>query len=63
MFDLTVEIEAVACFPRSDGRFAIVASNGGAPTNPDWCYNLKGPMHITIELSGRCPVLCSDVLG
>ena len=24
------------CFPPSDGRFAIVASDGGAPTNPDW---------------------------
>jgi hypothetical protein len=31
----------VGCFPQSVGRFAIIASNGGAPRNPDWCYNLS----------------------
>ena len=31
----------VGCFPQSDGRFAIIASNGGAPANPGWYYNLK----------------------
>jgi deazaflavin-dependent oxidoreductase (nitroreductase family) len=34
-------VTPVSCFPQSDGRFAIVASNGGAPTDPDWYDNLK----------------------
>jgi deazaflavin-dependent oxidoreductase (nitroreductase family) len=37
----TERVAPVSCFPQSDGRFAIVASNGGAPTNPDWYDNLN----------------------
>jgi deazaflavin-dependent oxidoreductase (nitroreductase family) len=37
----TERVTPVSCFPQSDGRFAIVASNGGAPTNPDWYDNLE----------------------
>jgi deazaflavin-dependent oxidoreductase (nitroreductase family) len=31
----------LACSPQGDGRFAVVASNGGSPTHPDWYHNLK----------------------
>ena len=35
----------------TDGdRLIIIASKGGAPTNPDWYYNLKANPIVTIEL-------------
>jgi len=43
-------ITPVGCFPQGDGRFAIIASNGGSPRHPDWYYNLKAHPRITIEL-------------
>src|SRR5436309_10422286 len=33
-----------------DGSIAIFASKGGAPTNPDWYYNLVANPDTTIEL-------------
>lgn len=32
-----------------DGRLVVVASKGGAPTNPDWFYNLKANPRVTVE--------------
>lgn len=33
-----------------DGKYAMVASNGGAPTHPVWYYNLKAdPDTITVQ--------------
>ena len=33
-----------------DGEYAIVASKGGAPTNPEWYYNLiASPGDVTIQ--------------
>jgi deazaflavin-dependent oxidoreductase (nitroreductase family) len=43
-------VTPVGCFPQGDGRFAIIASNGGSPKHPDWYYNLKANPRITIEL-------------
>lgn len=35
----------------TDGdRLIIVASKGGAPTNPDWYYNLKANPMVTVEV-------------
>ncbi|MEE8356563.1 MAG: nitroreductase family deazaflavin-dependent oxidoreductase [Anaerolineales bacterium] len=35
----------------SDGdRYVIIASKGGAPTNPDLYYNLKANPEVTIEV-------------
>ena len=35
----------------TDGdRFVIIASKGGAPTNPDWYYNLVANPQITVEV-------------
>jgi deazaflavin-dependent oxidoreductase (nitroreductase family) len=45
----TERVTPVGCFPQSDGRFAIIASNGGAPTNPDWYHNLKAHPEINVE--------------
>ena len=33
-------VSPLACSPQGDGRFAIVAANGGSPAHPDWYYNL-----------------------
>jgi deazaflavin-dependent oxidoreductase (nitroreductase family) len=36
--------------PQGEGRFAIVASNGGSPTHPGWYYNLKANPRINVEV-------------
>ncbi len=35
--------------PRDDGTMYVFASKGGAPTNPDWYYNLKANPEVTVE--------------
>jgi len=42
-------INPAACM-RDGDRFVIVASKGGAPTNPDWYYNLVAHPLITVEV-------------
>src|ERR1700687_5496247 len=47
-----VRIERVSplgCSTQGNGRFAIVASNGGSPTHPDWYHNLKANPRIKVE--------------
>jgi deazaflavin-dependent oxidoreductase (nitroreductase family) len=41
-------INPVACVNDSD-RLVIIASKGGAPTNPDWYYNLLANPLVTVE--------------
>jgi deazaflavin-dependent oxidoreductase (nitroreductase family) len=36
-----------------DRGYLVIASNGGAPNNPDWYYNLKAQPEITIEVGTR----------
>jgi len=31
-------------------NYVLIASKGGAPSNPDWYYNLKANPNITLEL-------------
>jgi deazaflavin-dependent oxidoreductase (nitroreductase family) len=31
-------------------RFVVLASKGGAPTNPDWYYNLAAQPLVTVEI-------------
>jgi hypothetical protein len=40
----------LGCSHHGDGRFAIVASNGGSPAHPDWYYNLKANPRIKVEV-------------
>ena len=35
---------------RDGDRYIVVASKGGAPTNPDWYYNLLANPRATIEV-------------
>lgn len=38
----------------TDGdRLVIVASKGGAPTNPDWYHNLRANPLVTVELGSE----------
>ena len=43
--------------------FAIFASKGGAPTNPDWYYNLAAHPDTTIELGAGTVKVRARVLG
>ncbi|MBK8780306.1 MAG: nitroreductase family deazaflavin-dependent oxidoreductase [Anaerolineales bacterium] len=42
-------INPVACIQNGD-RFAVIASKGGAPTNPDWYYNVVANPQVTVEV-------------
>jgi deazaflavin-dependent oxidoreductase (nitroreductase family) len=33
-----------------DGRYVVIASKGGAPSNPAWYYNLKANPEVKIEV-------------
>ena len=46
-------VTPVACSPQGEGRFAIWAANGGAPTHPTWYYNLKAHPRITVEVGSQ----------
>jgi deazaflavin-dependent oxidoreductase (nitroreductase family) len=48
-----VRVVPLAYSPRGDGRYAIVATNGGSPAHPAWYYNLKAHPRITIEVGTR----------
>lgn len=37
-------------YVRDDGRLVVIASKGGAPTNPNWYYNLLANPLITVEV-------------
>jgi deazaflavin-dependent oxidoreductase (nitroreductase family) len=40
-------------FSVDNGRVFVVASNGGAPTNPAWFRNLRSTPAVTVELGGK----------
>jgi len=47
-----------------DGRYAIFASKGGAPTNPDWYHNLLANPEATVEIeSGTYRVSAREAKG
>jgi deazaflavin-dependent oxidoreductase (nitroreductase family) len=46
------------------GRYVVIASNGGAPTNPAWCHNLKAHPNVTIEVGiETIDVVASEATG
>ncbi len=49
-------------FPQDDGRFVIVASNGGSPTHPDWYYNLKAHPRINVEVGTQAFTVLAEEL-
>lgn len=46
----TVRVTPLVHFPEPDGATLIVASKGGAPTNPDWYHNVKANPRLTVEI-------------
>lgn len=56
-------VTPLGCFPQPGGRFAIVASNGGSATHPDWYYNLRVNPTITVEVAGETVVVVAEELG
>jgi deazaflavin-dependent oxidoreductase (nitroreductase family) len=40
-------------FSRDNGHYVIVASKGGAPTNPAWYHNLRTHPVVTVEVHGE----------
>ncbi|HEY0473650.1 MAG TPA: nitroreductase family deazaflavin-dependent oxidoreductase [Kribbella sp.] len=55
-------VSPLAYSPQGDCRFAIVASNGGSPTHPDWYHNLIANPRITVEVgTQRFTVLAEEL--
>ena len=46
----TVRINPLVYFPEPDGAMLIVASKGGAPTNPDWYHNVLAHPRFEVEV-------------
>jgi deazaflavin-dependent oxidoreductase (nitroreductase family) len=46
----TERVVPLVYFPQPDGTMLIIASKGGAPTNPDWYHNLKAHPKIDVEV-------------
>jgi deazaflavin-dependent oxidoreductase (nitroreductase family) len=40
-------------YTKDNNNFVIVASKGGAPTNPDWNYNLVANPEVTVEVGSE----------
>jgi deazaflavin-dependent oxidoreductase (nitroreductase family) len=55
-------VSPLGCSPQGDGRFAIVASNGGSPAHPDWYYNLKANPRITVEVGTQTFTVLAEEL-
>jgi deazaflavin-dependent oxidoreductase (nitroreductase family) len=45
--------EAPLAFSRDGAHLVIVASKGGAPTNPHWYHNLRAHPVVTVEALGE----------
>lgn len=45
--------ETPLVYTRDGDRYVIIASKGGAPTNPHWFHNLSAHPDVTIEVGGR----------
>ncbi len=49
-------------FPLGDGRFAVVASSGGAPSHPAWYHNLKAHPVIAAEVGAETLTVVAEEL-
>jgi len=51
-------------YQADDGRYVIFASKAGAPTNPDWYYNLKAHPNVAIEVgTNTIDVVAGEATG
>jgi len=49
----TVRVTPLVYFPQDDGSMLVVASKGGAPTNPDWYHNVRAHPRFEVEVGTR----------
>jgi deazaflavin-dependent oxidoreductase (nitroreductase family) len=57
-------VNPLAALPGDDGTLYVFASKGGAPTNPDWYYNLLAHPDVEVEYGDeRFPAVASEVRG
>ena len=57
-------ITPLAVSDQGDGRYVIIASNGGSPTHPHWVHNLRAHPRITVEVGTETfPVLVEELDG
>jgi deazaflavin-dependent oxidoreductase (nitroreductase family) len=51
-------------YMRDGDSYVIFASKAGAPTNPDWYYNLKAHPNVTVEVgTDTIPVAATEADG
>ena len=51
-------------YQRDGDRYVVFASKAGAPTNPDWYYNLKAHPGVMIEVgTDTLPAVASEATG
>jgi deazaflavin-dependent oxidoreductase (nitroreductase family) len=51
-------------FTRDGDKIVVIASKGGAPTNPDWYHNVIANGTVTVEAGGeKFPVRATEVKG
>ncbi len=43
----------LAYLAQPDGRFVVVASDGGSPRHPSWYFNLKANPRVTVEVGAE----------
>ena len=58
----TERVTPLGCSRQGDGRFAIVASNGGSPAHPAWYYNLKANPRIKVEVGTQTFTVLAEEL-
>lgn len=56
-------VNPVACQVLGDGTWAIFASKGGGPTNPDWFHNLLANPDASIEIGAEVVPVRARVAG
>ena len=60
----TERVAPLVYFPQDDGSLVIIASKGGAPTNPDWYHNVKANPKFTVEVGTETfPVRAEELSG
>jgi deazaflavin-dependent oxidoreductase (nitroreductase family) len=51
-------------YQHDGGRYVVFASKGGAPTHPDWYYNVKANPGVAIEVGNdTIDVVASEATG
>jgi deazaflavin-dependent oxidoreductase (nitroreductase family) len=51
-------------YQKVDGGYAVFASKGGAPDNPDWYYNVLANPRVTAEIgAGKAELVAREAKG